>query len=909
MASLLRKLRPSVPHVAVETEDSISSYEYSLAVVYTGPPLSCSIPEIPAFKIDQIPVATIAPLSHDDFSLPVIQPLGKIHNKRITDSAIPSCLNSRVIKSPSLQDSVNGESSNTLCLDSCTIKSLPLPCDGIGDEIHENRDTLKVPNVRDGIFLPTTSDTTESGPGSGSGSTSLFASSDEISSFREDEQTPTPKHAKRVSVTFCDPESNFTMETDSDELGDSRFESVPVMTPARAVRPGKKGSCYKCLKGNRFTQKEVCIVCRAKYCRSCVVKAMGSMPQGRKCVTCIGYRIDESKRRKLGKSSRMMKQLLSELIVSQVMRDERSCEANQIPPELVCVNLQPLNREQLLLLLYSPNPPKQLKPGSYWYDKASGFWGKEGQPPSEIISPQLDVGGRLHRHASNGNTKVTINDREVTNKERFILKLAGVPCEGTPNFWLNYDGSYREEGQKNDRGRIWDKWQARFASVILSLPVPSKSVALAYESETANKESLSQNILHKFLLVGSVNSGACTIFKQAKLLYNVPFSENELQNIKLVIQSNLFTYLGILLEGRANFEEESLLENRKRCHVDESSSSGNICSDDVETTTYSIGPQLKAFSDWLLKCMVSGNLDAIFPAATREYGALVEDLWRDKAIQATYDRRNELKLLPRSANYFLDRAVEISKIDYEPSDMDILYAEGISLTNSLASMEFCFPKSGSEESLYPEYQHESSLRYQLIRVHPTSLGEKCKWLEMFEDTDVVIFSVALSDYNEYTTDSKGVSTNKMLVAKSLFENIIAHPTFKNKKFLLVLTKFDLLEEKIEHIPLTQCEWFSDFHPFISFNHKRGCSSSSNNNNNPSLAQSAFQYIAVKFKRLFFSLTSRILFVSLVNGLERDTIDEALRYGREVMEWEKWDPSFVTDPKSDITSSFDEPSSS
>lgn len=35
--------------------------------------------------------------------------------------------------------------------------------------------------------------------------------------------------------------------------------------------------------------------------------------------------------------------------------------------------------------------------------------------------------------------------------------MAGVPCDGTPNFWVNADGSYREEGQKNDRGCIWDK--------------------------------------------------------------------------------------------------------------------------------------------------------------------------------------------------------------------------------------------------------------------------------------------------------------------------------------------------------------------------------------------------------------------------------------------------------------------
>ncbi|HEX8847635.1 MAG TPA: SHOCT domain-containing protein [Pyrinomonadaceae bacterium] len=109
----------------------------------------------------------------------------------------------------------------------------------------------------------------------------------------------------------------------------------------------------------------------------------------------------------------------------------------------VVVNNVQLNDNQLQML--EQQYQLRIADGAYWYDRVSGAWGMQGGATLGFTQPNMELGGPLRADASNGNTGVFINGRELHQLDVLAL-MQLTPYVLPGRYWVDARGVGGYEG-------------------------------------------------------------------------------------------------------------------------------------------------------------------------------------------------------------------------------------------------------------------------------------------------------------------------------------------------------------------------------------------------------------------------------------------------------------------------------
>jgi hypothetical protein len=159
-----------------------------------------------------------------------------------------------------------------------------------------------------------------------------------------------------------------------------------------------------------------------------------------------------------------------------------------------------------------------------------------------------------------------------------------------------------------------------------------KSKQLEQELE---KQQAEENAIVKLLVLGTGESGKSTVFKQMKILYSVP---DPPAKFIMICRANLFGNAHTVMDGMEKLGIEFA------------------------------DPAAKEAGEKIKKVPPDGNADNI-----SQYIEPLLLMYADGGVKEAIERANEFQLND-STIYFWDRAAELCKSDYLPSDQDVLRA-------------------------------------------------------------------------------------------------------------------------------------------------------------------------------------------------------------------------------------------
>mmetsp|Transcript_27112 Transcript_27112/g.32035 ORF Transcript_27112/g.32035 Transcript_27112/m.32035 type:complete len:413 (+) Transcript_27112:163-1401(+) len=302
----------------------------------------------------------------------------------------------------------------------------------------------------------------------------------------------------------------------------------------------------------------------------------------------------------------------------------------------------------------------------------------------------------------------------------------------------------------------------------------------------------------KLLLLGTGESGKSTIFKQMRILYGSPNTEDDLRWYGVVVRQNIVFAIRQLctlirsLDLVQKLDEESndgvIEEWEDATGMTPRQAYDQLIDYLVDKTKEELFPEVDEASDWV---GTSPRANAIINGDSRLFLQHVEAirvLWQSMTMKGVWMKRAQANVNDSHKDYLQD-LTRIASSDYVPTTKDILITRV--RTNQIIIERYIF------DNIIFEVYDVGGQR-----------SERRKWIDCFEGVDAVIFVAALSEYDQSLSENKRV--NRMMEALDLFESVVKNRAFLDTSIMLFLNKKDTFAEKILYSDISTVSHFSDY---------------------------------------------------------------------------------------------------
>ncbi|GAA5844523.1 hypothetical protein JCM9279_006333 [Rhodotorula babjevae] len=274
------------------------------------------------------------------------------------------------------------------------------------------------------------------------------------------------------------------------------------------------------------------------------------------------------------------------------------------------------------------------------------------------------------------------------------------------------------------------------------------STPVDHEAEARNaaiEKTLAQDREHmrreiKLLFLGAGESGKSTIMKQFSLAYGKPFSDQERLDYRDVIYDNSLRSMQVVVDA-------------------------------FDMLGTDVPPALNPYIELIMSFGDEPELAAPTGELLPDVAKALMALWEFEGAKEAVDMAHEFQL-----NDYFANIARLASPGYMPSDQDILRSR----VKSTGITEVQLTIHGTV--------------YRMCDVGGQR-SERKKWVHCFSDVEVLLFVLAISEFNQMLYEDESVS--RIAEATTLWQSISNSKWFANASTILFLNKIDLFKSKLE----------------------------------------------------------------------------------------------------------------